>query len=180
MKGFVRKNLLFSLRGLNCALCPMQLGNYCPGCGGGEGNQSCAIARCSLENGKVEFCFDCTQFPCSRYRQTAEFDSFVTHQNQLSDLQKARQLGIVPYTQELLQKRQILLYLLQNYNDGRKKTLFCTAVNLLPLTWLQSIIAALDNSESFNQKERSALAASLLQQAADELGLSLRLRKKQK
>ena len=180
MKGFVRKNLLFSLCGLNCALCPMQLGNYCPGCGGGEGNQSCAIARCSLENGKVEFCFDCAQFPCSRYRQAAEFDSFITHKNQLSDLQKARQLGIVPYTQELLQKRQILLYLLQNYNDGRKKSLFCTAVNLLPLTRLQSIIAALDGSEFSNQKERSALAASLLQQAADELGLSLRLRKKQK
>ena len=128
----------------------------------------------------MEFCFDCTQFPCSRYRQPAEFDSFITHQNQLSDLQKARQLGIVPYTQELLQKRQILLHLLQNYNDGRKKSLFCTAVNLLPLTRLQSIIATLDNSEFSNQKERSALAASLLQQAADELGLSLRLRKKQK
>ena len=33
MKGFERKNQLFSLCGLNCGLCPMLLGNYCGGCG---------------------------------------------------------------------------------------------------------------------------------------------------
>ncbi|SFP56056.1 hypothetical protein SAMN05216343_10990 [Oscillibacter sp. PC13] len=37
MRGFVRKDLLASLCGLNCALCPMQLDAYCPGCGGGWG-----------------------------------------------------------------------------------------------------------------------------------------------
>lgn len=41
MKGFERKNQLFSLCGLNCGLCPMLLGNYCGGCG--NGNQSCRI-----------------------------------------------------------------------------------------------------------------------------------------
>ena len=51
MKGFNRKNQLFSLCGLNCGLCPMFLNKYCPGCGGGEGNQSCKIARCSMEHG---------------------------------------------------------------------------------------------------------------------------------
>ena len=33
------QNQLFSLGGLNCGLCPMFLNKYCPGCGGGEGNQ---------------------------------------------------------------------------------------------------------------------------------------------
>ena len=51
MKGFNRKNQLFSLCGLNCGLCPMFLSKHCPGCGGGEGNQSCKIARCSMEHG---------------------------------------------------------------------------------------------------------------------------------
>lgn len=54
MRGFSRKEPMFSLCGLNCALCAMHVGGYCPGCGGGEGNQSCAIARCSLGRG-VEF-----------------------------------------------------------------------------------------------------------------------------
>ena len=55
MKGFERKNQLFSLCGLNCGLCPMRLGNYCGGCG--NGNQSCGIAKCSLEHGKIEYCY---------------------------------------------------------------------------------------------------------------------------
>lgn len=49
MKGFKRNNQLLSLCGLNCGLCPMHIDGYCPGCGGGAGNQSCRIARCSLE-----------------------------------------------------------------------------------------------------------------------------------
>ena len=36
MKGFTREETRFSLCGLNCALCSMHLGGYCPGCGGGR------------------------------------------------------------------------------------------------------------------------------------------------
>ena len=45
MKGFTRTETRFSLCGLNCALCSMHLGGYCPGCGGSPGNQACTIAR---------------------------------------------------------------------------------------------------------------------------------------
>ena len=56
MKGFTREETRFSLCGLNCCLYSMHLGGYCHGCGGGAGNQSCAIAKCSLEHGGVQFC----------------------------------------------------------------------------------------------------------------------------
>lgn len=65
MKGFERKNRYFSLCGLNCALCPMYVGGYCPSCGGGAGNQSCRIAKCSIEQGSIEFCFECKNIPAS-------------------------------------------------------------------------------------------------------------------
>ena len=68
MKGFERKNQLFSLCGLNCRLCPMLLGNYCGGCG--NGNQSCRIAKCSLEHGQIEYCYECRQYPCEKYQHT--------------------------------------------------------------------------------------------------------------
>ena len=67
MKGFTRTEPRFSLCGLNCALCSMHLDGYCPGCGGGAGNQSCGIARCSLEHGGVSFCWQCPEYPCPRY-----------------------------------------------------------------------------------------------------------------
>lgn len=61
MKGFTRAETRFSLCGLNCALCSMKLGGYCPGCGGGAGNQSCALARCSLEHDGIQFCWECSE-----------------------------------------------------------------------------------------------------------------------
>ena len=33
MKDFARDETRFSLCGLNCLLCPMRTGGYCPGCG---------------------------------------------------------------------------------------------------------------------------------------------------
>ena len=88
MKGFHRDNQLFSLCGLNCGLCPMHLNKYCPGCGGGEGNQSCKIAKCSLEHDGVEYCFRCREYPCEKYEHIDEFDSFITHSNRKADLKK--------------------------------------------------------------------------------------------
>ena len=67
MKGFTRTETHFSLCGLGCALCSMHLGSYCPGCGGGAGNQSCALAKCSLEHGGIQFCWECPEYPCPRY-----------------------------------------------------------------------------------------------------------------
>ena len=43
MKGFTRKETRFSLCGLNCCLCSMHLGGYCPGCGGGAGPRCCGF-----------------------------------------------------------------------------------------------------------------------------------------
>ena len=68
LKGFERKNQLFSLCGLNCGLCPMLLGNHCGGCG--NGNQSCRIAKCSLAHGGIAYCFQCQEYILYRYVHT--------------------------------------------------------------------------------------------------------------
>ena len=79
MKGFERKNQLFSLCGLNCGLCPMFLGKHCGGCG--NGNQSCGIAKCSLEHGKIEYCYECESYPCEKYRYIDKYDSYTFGHN---------------------------------------------------------------------------------------------------
>ncbi len=75
MKGFVRENQLLSLCGLNCGLCPMKLDGYCPGCGGGDGNQSCAIARCSIKRG-WSIVFSVSLILCENYQTFDVYDSF--------------------------------------------------------------------------------------------------------
>lgn len=178
MKGFRRRDQLLSLCGLNCGLCTMRLGGYCPGCGG-EGNQGCAIARCSLEHGDVEYCWQCTEFPCGHYVGIDTFDSFITHKNQLADIEKARHMGLAAYQAEQRKKQEILRFLLETCNDGRRKSFFALAVNLLELEELQAAMEQLAaEPEELPLKERAVHAAALLQAAASRRGIELKLRKK--
>lgn len=181
MKGFHRDNQLISLCGLNCGLCPMHLNKYCPGCGGGEGNQSCKIAKCSLEHNGVEYCFRCSKYPCEKYSHIDDFDSFITHCNRRADMKKAKEIGIEAYNAEQLEKIKILDILLSGFNDGRKKTLFCTAVTLLDLQELREVLRQIENRsdlETLTLKEKSAFAAKLLKAAAAKNNIELKLRKK--
>ena len=183
MKGFTRTETRFSLCGLNCALCSMHLGGYCPGCGGGAGNQSCALAKCSLEHGGVPFCWECPEYPCPRYEGFDEGDSFVPHRNRQQDIARVRELGLEAHLARLGEKQAILDELLAHYNDGRRKTLFNTAVYLLPLEELRSLMDSLNKWPELGEpagKKRALAAAQLLQAAADRQGISLKLNKKPK
>lgn len=179
MKGYTREHPEFSLCGLNCRLCPMHLGGYCPGCGGGEGHQSCSLIRCSLEHGGVEFCFQCDQFPCGRCEKAMEFDSFLPHRNMIRDQERARNMGIETYLVQQGEKAEVLRFLLENYNDGRKKSLFCTAVNLLEAEDLIRLRKRLEleTPVELPGKERAALAAMLLQREGERRNISLKLKK---
>lgn len=178
MKGFTRSDRLFSLCGLNCGLCTMRLGGYCPGCGGGEGNQSCAVARCSLDHGGVEYCFQCGEFPCARYESEDAYDSFITHRNRLRDLERARRDGVEDYRAEQRERCELLGALLERYNDGRRKTLFSLAANLLEPEDLREILERLAGEASgLPVKERAGRAAALCKEAAARRGVDLRLRK---
>ncbi|HBN84498.1 MAG TPA: hypothetical protein DDZ89_11700 [Clostridiales bacterium] len=181
MKDFNRENLSLSLCGLNCGLCPMQLGGYCPGCGGGDGNQSCAIAKCSLQHDQVEYCFLCIEFPCSKFEKTTEYDSFITHQRQLEDMKRAKAIGIQAYTKEQVKKREILEKILSEYNDGRRKTFYCVAINLLTLGDIEEVMKQIEENTSFNNlsiKEKAAYIVTHFQRIADKSDVELKLRKK--
>ena len=96
-------------------------------------------------------------------------------------MEKAKRLGIDAYNAEQAEKANILEVLLSNYNDGRKKTLFCVAVNLLELQDLQTVLKEIDckpDMEILTFKEKSAFVAGLLQNAAAKNNIELNLRKK--
>lgn len=88
---FTRDNLLFSLCGLNCSLCPMFVKKTCSGCiNGSMCYNICNIVPCSLEHGAVDYCFECEDYPCDKYEGIDENDSLMTHINQLIDMEKAK------------------------------------------------------------------------------------------
>ena len=91
MKEQTRAEPRFSLCGLNCGLCPMyhiSETEHCTGCGG-AGRPSCAVQRCAREHGGVEYCFQCTEYPCARYTRAEPYDSFVPHRNVQRDFARA-------------------------------------------------------------------------------------------
>ena len=157
----------------------MLLVNYCGGCG--NGNQSCRIAKCSLEHGEIEYCYECEQYPCEKYEHIDEYDSFITHRRQKADLERAQSIGIERYILEQQEKIQILFYLLSNYNDGRRKNFFCVAVNLLELSELQEAMKQIqfnDELSLLSFKAQCSYVAEVFQKIADKRNIKLQLIKK--
>lgn len=178
MAEFRRSYPLFSLCGLNCGLCPMHAGGYCPGCGGGEGNKPCAIVRCSRQHGNPEYCYLCEAFPCEKFEDSGTLDSFITYRNRMQDLERARREGLNAYQAELSEKIKLLEYFLDTCNDGRRKSFFCLAVNLLDLQDVKDAAKQLAaEPEGRTPKERAALAVKLFQEAAAKRNIELKLRK---
>lgn len=98
----------------------------------------------------------------------------------LSDFDKAARFGTEAYRNELMEKVQILEYLIENWDDGRKKSFYCLAVNLLPLSVLKSIIHRFETEYPdlvLEKKEKARAAAQLYETVAGESGVELKLRK---
>ena len=106
MKEQTRAEPRLSLCGLNCGLCPMyhiSETEHCTGCGG-AGRPSCAVQRCAREHGGVEYCFQCTEYPCARYTRAEPYDSFVPHRNVQRDFARAARDGLDAYRAMLEEK----------------------------------------------------------------------------
>ena len=179
-----RKYSLFSACGLNCGLCPRYYtegDSKCPGCGGekfSEKHPSCGVLSCSQSNA-IEYCYLCKEYPCKKYDKW-EKDSFITHQNMMKDFEKAKNIGINEYKKELTEKIKILNDLLMNYNDGRRKNLFCIAVNILEMNDVKNVMKQIKKETKLNDfsiKEKSNIAVKLFEKIAKEKGIMLKLNK---
>ena len=176
---FKRKDNLFSLCGLNCSLCPNLVRGNCPGCRAGSYcATTCQFAPCSVEHGDVDYCFECEEYPCKHYDGVDEYDSLITHLNQLKDMEKAKRIGIESYHEEQLIKIEILKKILDEYDNGRRDVFFCLAVNLMEIEDLNSVINEADDlAENMDLNEKSDLMKQMLIDCASKRGISLKLRK---
>ena len=185
MKSYSREYPLFSLCGLNCGLCPRYQtdgASKCPGCGGTDfhlKHPSCAVITCTQKHDQVEYCFQCTSYPCEKYRNQSGKDSFITYQNVLTDFEKAKTEGLQQYKLEMNEKIEILEYLIHNYNDGRRKNFYCIAVNLLSLASLKEIIQEIQNTVSpldIDNKSKIEQIIALFETKAECNSIVLKLR----
>ena len=184
MKEYKRSYPLFSLCGLNCGLCPRYQSDgtsKCPGCGGKDfhlQHPSCAVINCSKKHGDVEYCFQCKDYQCNRYEKPSEQDSFITYRNVIRDMRKALEYGIEQYQLELNEKTLFLVYLISNYNDVRRKSFYCIAVNLLELADLHDIEERMQKlDDTIPQKEKIKKIEAWFEEKAKVNNIELKLRK---
>jgi len=182
---YKREYPLFALCGLNCGLCPRYQTegvSKCPGCGGPDfhlQHPTCAVVTCNKKHNNVEFCFQCSTYPCRKYAEPIPVDSFISYRNVLTGFAKAK-ADLANYKAELQEKIGFLEFLLQNYNDGRRKSFYCTAVNNLDLNSLRQIresIAESIQSQPTDLKSKIKLIAELFEESARQTGVELKLRK---
>ncbi len=176
---FERSDSLFSLCGLNCGLCPMYIRGDCGGCfTDSPCYLTCPIAPCSVEHGNVEYCYQCNEYPCSRYDGIDLHDSLISHRNQKKDLAKAKRIGIDGYLKEQREKVKILNRILTEYDDGRNDVFFCLAVNMLDLS---DLTAALENADKTSanmpKSEKAELMKQKLYHYAEKRNIPLELRR---
>ena len=141
------------------------------------------MAKCSLEHGGIQFCWECREYPCPRYDGIDDWDSFVPHRSRQQDIAKVRELGLEAYLAQLGEKRAILDSLLAGFHGGRRNSLITSSVDLGRVAVLQSVLAYRNSRTELagqSVKERALAAVELVQQAADRRGVSLKLNKKPK
>lgn len=189
MPPFRRSYPEFALCGLNCGLCPRHYTagpSRCPGCGG-QGfdklHPTCPIITCSQRHGGVEYCHECSSYPCGRYQTIPKFDSFITYQSRLADQKRALEWGINEYRKVLDEKMEILERLLNRFDDGRRKGFYCLAVNLLDVDTLHRVMDSIETStgkEAMDRKEIAKVTVTAFQAMAERQGILLHLRAKPK
>ncbi|MCL2380604.1 MAG: hypothetical protein FWC64_03300 [Treponema sp.] len=99
----------------------------------------------------------------------------------MKDFEKAKRIGIEAYKEELNEKVKMLEDLLANYNDGRRKSFFCIAVNLLELNEVKCVLEQLGRETELSGlmvKEKSVRAVALFQAIAQEKNVVLKLNRK--
>ncbi len=183
MQPYERPYPLFSLCGLNCGLCPRYHtsgSSQCPECGGpgfSDKHPSCTVLNCAKRHGCITYCFQCTDYPCERYTSPSSMDSFITYKHVIRDLEYARINGLQAYREKLDEKVEILKYLLEHCDDGRHKSRFCTAVNLLDLQDLREIKEAVSHAAARRDADLTRTTDTWLDRYTDIRGVSLTLRK---
>ena len=188
MAEYKREFPLFALCGLNCGLCPRYQtdgSSKCPGCGGPDfhlKHPTCPVVTCNKKHDNVEYCFQCSSYPCKKYSEPKNLDSFITYKNVLSDFERAKKES-KQYQEEIKRKVEIAEFLIRNYNDGKRKGFYCLAVNLLGLSDLENIMENLHqeiDTQNQDQNDKIARIVEMLETQAKKRNIELKLRKKQK
>lgn len=187
---FIKKNLTIACCGIDCGMCSRYRSDgesRCPGCGGSnflEKHPSCGILTCCVKKHHFETCADCSEFPCPRMENWDIADSFVSHKNALSNLNSIKEGDLTAYLEKQAQRMQLLTQFLDDYDEGRSKSMYCLATTLLSLEGLEQSLNQAGEKLKANgidlddKKSKAKILKEVLRARALEEQITLKLRTK--
>jgi hypothetical protein len=131
--------------GLDCGLCPRYYTvgpSRCPGCCGPEffnKHPSCSFITCCVKKKNLEVCAECSDFPCSKfksdeeYQQLKESSSYPSYKKVMPNLSFIKEHGIEKFIAQQKKRIRLLETMIDNFDDGRSKSLYCKSATLLDL-----------------------------------------------
>jgi hypothetical protein len=185
----VKKYPVISACGLDCGLCPAyhrETPSRCPGCCGQgfwEKSQGCGFVTCCVKKRGLEVCAQCVEFEfCPRVikllKQAEKFDSLLSYQTIAGNFTFIREYGIEPWVKGAEEKIAFLDWLLDNYNDGRSKGLYCLSVQLLPIDQMKKAMADNQIDSQPDIRNKAKLIKKAFNSLASASGIELKLRSK--
>ncbi|MEW6142048.1 MAG: DUF3795 domain-containing protein [Chloroflexota bacterium] len=190
MRAGLKKYPIVGACGLDCSLCPRYhtIGpSRCPGCAGPDFEQkhpACGFITCCVKQKHLETCAQCLEWEsCARVsrvmKASQQADSFISYRPLASNYAFIQKHGIEEFARLEMAKLEFLRRLLERYDDGRSKSFYCTACQLMPLDGLKAAMAEAGSviSKSADIKEKARLVRAAISRWADASGIDLRLRK---
>jgi len=191
----IKKYPTIGVCGLDCGLCPRYytIGpSRCPGCAGPDffnKHPSCSFITCGVKKKNLEVCAECSEFPCSKfksneeYQQLKESSSYPSYKKVMPNLNFIKEQGIKKFIEKQRNKMKLLETMMENFNEGRSRSFFCKAVDLLGLTSLESALDGatkkikIDHIKPDDIKIKAKILKSILYEIALKEGIELAKKK---
>ena len=176
--------------GLNCGLCPRyhtEGTSRCPGCCGPDFWQkmaACGLITCCVKKRNLETCAQCVDWAeCEKVTKllnSAKYhDSFISYKPIAANFAFIQKNGIEEFVRLEIEKQKFLRHLIDNYNEGRSKSFYCTSCQLIPLDKLREALEEAERkmTKDIDIKEKAKLVRAAINNLADALQIDLKLRK---
>ena len=176
--------------GLNCGLCPRyhtEGTSRCPGCCGPDFWQkhpSCGFITCCVKQRQLETCAQCADWlGCHRVARNLDaakyIDSFISYRPLPDNFAFIQKNGIKEFARLEAEKQKFLRHLIDNYDDGRSKSFYCTSCQLIPLDKLKEALADAETTITVDVgiKEKAKIVRAAISHLAGTMQIDLKLRK---
>ena len=105
-------------------------------------------------------------------------DSFLSHRPLPANYAFIQKHGIEEFARLEMEKLEFLRDLIDNYNEGRSRSFYCTSCQLIPLDRLKETLADAQTriTGDTSIKEKARIVRTAISNSADKLQIDLKLR----